>query len=380
MSEFKLHIEKGGYVSKSTLLAYLNNELNAADKQHVEHLIAEDPFLLDAIEGLRGADSKVVETTLNAIYKDVDVITGTKKPFTITATLKKYAAAAMLIVFFGLTFLIMNVLNKSQTNDAIAIENEVVEAQQSEANGNTDGMGAGDMNSDTTIEPEVAKTIRSKSNSDEEIPITSIPDIAYDNGGESVSDGVSETKYLQEDMVIADEATDVYKEKEVLFDKKPEVDSKTGSAEVLTSGPVVVGEVSYNEGVSLSTVSEKKVSDKAKPASTDDADFGYIAADSIAKEITKPEYPGGLDALNKYLAKSIDYKNTGEVNGTIYVQFIIDENGKINSPVITIGINEKVNAEVIRSINRMPKWKPAHINNKNINVQISMPIYFGSQN
>ena len=225
----------------------------------------------------------------------------------------------------------------------------------------------------------MAKTIRSKSNSDEEIPITSIPDIAYDNGGESVSDGVSETKYLQEDMVIADEATDVYKEKEVLFDKKPEVDSKTGSAEVLTSGPVVVGEVSYNEGVSLSTVSEKKVSDKAKPASTDDADFGYIAADSIAKEITKPEYPGGLDALNKYLAKSIDYKNTGEVNGTIYVQFIIDENGKINSPVITIGINEKVNAEVIRSINRMPKWKPAHINNKNINVQISMPIYFGSQ-
>ena len=48
MSEFKLHIEKGGYVSKSTLLAYLNNELNAADKQHVEHLIAEDPFLQDA--------------------------------------------------------------------------------------------------------------------------------------------------------------------------------------------------------------------------------------------------------------------------------------------------------------------------------------------
>ena len=50
MSEFKLHIEKGGYVSKSTLLAYLNNELNAADKQHVEHLIAEDPFLQNAIE------------------------------------------------------------------------------------------------------------------------------------------------------------------------------------------------------------------------------------------------------------------------------------------------------------------------------------------
>lgn len=379
MSEFKLHIEKGGYVSKTTLLAYLNNELNAADKLYVEHLISEDPFLQDAIEGLRGADSKVVEATLNAIYKDVDVITGTKKPFTITATIKKYAAAAMLIVFFGLTFLIMNELNKSQTNDAIAIENKVVEAQQSEANSNADGMGAGDLNSDTSNESEVAKTVRSKFNNANEIPTTSNPEIVYDNSS-SVSEGVSETKYLQEDMVIADEEINTDKDKVVLYDNKVEVKSITGNAQVLTSGPVVVGEVSYTESVTLSTVSEKKVLDKAKPASTDDADFGYIAADSIATEITKPEYPGGLDALNKYLAKSIDYKNTGEVNGTIYVQFIIDENGKINSPVITIGINEKVNAEVIRSINRMPKWKPAHVNNKNINVQISMPIYFGSQN
>lgn len=380
MSEFKLHIEKGGYVSKTTLLAYLNNELNAADKQHVEHLIAEDPFLQDAIEGLRGADSKIVDATLNAIYKDIDVITGTKKPFTITATIKKYAAAAMLIVFFGLTFLIMNVLNKSQTNDTIAIENEVVEAQQAEANGNIDGMGAGDTNSDNTIEPEVAKTLKIKSINADEVPTTSSPDIAYDNFDGVVSEGVSETKYLQEDIVIADEETEVVKDKEALFDKKAEVDAKTGSTEVLTSGPVVVGEVAYDESVTLSSTSEKKVLDKAKPASTDDADFGYTAIDSITKEITKPEYPGGLDALNKYLAKSIDYKNTGAVNGTVYVQFVIDENGKINSPVITVGINEKVNAEVIRSINRMPKWKPAQINNKNINVQISMPIYFGSQN
>ncbi|MBK8345454.1 MAG: hypothetical protein IPL12_20500 [Bacteroidetes bacterium] len=71
---------------------------------HVEQLIAGDAFLADAIEGLRGADTIQIEQTLNTSYKNVDHATGENKPFTISAAIRKYAAAAMILVFFGVTF------------------------------------------------------------------------------------------------------------------------------------------------------------------------------------------------------------------------------------------------------------------------------------
>lgn len=380
MSEHKLHIEKGGYISKDLMLAYLNGNLSDAEKLHVEQLIAGDAFLADAIEGLRGADTIQIEQTLNTIYKNVDTATGERKPFTISAAIRKYAAAAMILVFFGVTFLIMNRLNKSTQDADIALEPDIEnKINSTEVN---DGMGAGDTQ---IIENTTPAT--SKNNADEITKVQAqqiqVKSITIENEG---YDEIALNKVsVNEEVVQAPTATsqqeDLFSEKAELDDAKDEVvttlsGASDGVSYSYTTGPVVIGEVlTDTEAVKFESKQDKKSSGKVTPATT--ADYDVAITDSVSVIVDKkPEYPGGLDALNKYLAAKIDLSKIETFNGTLYVSFSLDASGNVYGAVITTSINATVDAAVLKAIQGMPKWKPARKNNKTVGVQLNMPIYF----
>ncbi len=380
MSEHKLHIEKGGYISKDLMLAYLNGNLSDAEKLHVEQLIANDAFLADAIEGLRGADAVQIEQTLNTIYKNVDIATGERKPFTITAALRKYAAAAMILVFFGVTFLIMNRLNKSTQYADTALEPDIEnKINKTEVN---DGMGAGDTQ---IIENTIPVT--SNNNADgitkvqaQQIPVKSIA-VEKEKYDELALNKISVTEEVVQAPVATSQQEDVFSDKAELDDAKDEVvttlsGASDGVSYSYTTGPVVVGEVLTDvETVTYETKRDKKSSGKVTPSTT--ADYDVAVTDSVSVIVDKkPEYPGGLEALNKYLADKIDVSKIETFNGTLYVSFSLDASGNVYSPVITSGINATVDAAVLKAIQGMPKWKPARKNNKTVGVQLNMPIFF----
>ena len=380
MSEHKLHIEKGGYISKDLMLAYLNGNLSDAEKLHVEQLIAGDAFLADAIEGLRGADTIQIEQTLNTIYKNVDTATGERKPFTISTVIRKYAAAAMILVFFGVTFLIMNRLNKSTQDADIALEPDIEnKINSTEVN---DGMGAGDTQ---IIENTTPAT--SKNNADEitkvqaqQIPVKSIT-IENEGYDEIALNKVSVNEEVVQAPTATSQQEDLFSDKAELDDAKDEVvttlsGASDGVSYSYTTGPVVIGEVlTDTEAVKFESKQDKKSSGKVTPATT--ADYDVAITDSVSVIVDKkPEYPGGLDALNKYLAAKIDLSKIETFNGTLYVSFSLDASGNVYGAVITTSINATVDAAVLKAIQGMPKWKPARKNNKTVGVQLNMPIYF----
>lgn len=380
MSEHKLHIEKGGYISKDLMLAYLNGNLSDAEKLHVEQLIAGDAFLADAIEGLRGADTIQIEQTLNTIYKNVDTATGERKPFTISAAIRKYAAAAMILVFFGVTFLIMNRLNKSTQDADIALEPDIEnKINSTEVN---DGMGAGDTQ---IIENTTPAT--SKNNADEitkvqaqQIPVKSIT-IENEGYDEIALNKVSVNEEVVQAPTATSQQEDLFSDKAELDDAKDEVvttlsGASNGVSYSYTTGPVVIGEVlTDTEAVKFESKQDKKSSGKVTPATT--ADYDVAITDSVSVIVDKkPEYPGGIDALNKYLAAKIDLSKIETFNGTLYVSFSLDASGNVYGAVITTSINATVDAAVLKAIQGMPKWKPARKNNKTVGVQLNMPIYF----
>ena len=380
MSEHKLHIEKGGYISKDLMLAYLNGNLSDAEKLHVEQLIAGDAFLADAIEGLRGADTIQIEQTLNTIYKNVDHATGENKPFTISTVIRKYAAAAMILVFFGVTFLIMNRLNKSTQDADIALEPDIEnKINSTEVN---DGMGAGDTQ---IIENTTPAT--SKNNADEitkvqaqQIPVKSIT-IENEGYDEIALNKVSVNEEVVQAPTATSQQEDLFSDKAELDDAKDEVvttlsGASDGVSYSYTTGPVVIGEVlTDTEAVKFESKQDKKSSGKVTPATT--ADYDVAITDSVSVIVDKkPEYPGGLDALNKYLAAKIDLSKIETFNGTLYVSFSLDASGNVYGAVITTSINATVDAAVLKAIQGMPKWKPARKNNKTVGVQLNMPIYF----
>jgi TonB family protein len=96
-----------------------------------------------------------------------------------------------------------------------------------------------------------------------------------------------------------------------------------------------------------------------------------------------PSYSGGEDELRKYLKDNIKYPEAARENGvegTVFVDFVIDEKGRVREVVATDAVGEDVDLslkeESVRVVAAMPGWKAGMQNGKAVNVAFSIPITF----
>jgi TonB family protein len=97
-----------------------------------------------------------------------------------------------------------------------------------------------------------------------------------------------------------------------------------------------------------------------------------------------PEFPGGEQVLLDYLSNNLKYpayERENDIEGTVYVGFTIDELGGVINPKILRSVPGSVNfdAEVLRVIKNMPRWKPAKQNGKPVKATYSLPVRFRIQ-
>ena len=92
-----------------------------------------------------------------------------------------------------------------------------------------------------------------------------------------------------------------------------------------------------------------------------------------------PEFPGGDDALNRFLTSNIHYPKSAlknNISGTVYVNFIISADGTIQNVKVTKGVHKTLDEEAIRVVKKMPKWKPGKQAGQNVSVYFDVPIHF----
>jgi periplasmic protein TonB len=92
-----------------------------------------------------------------------------------------------------------------------------------------------------------------------------------------------------------------------------------------------------------------------------------------------PEFKGGQRALKLFLSKNLKYPKTNAcVNGKVYVQFIVEKDGRITNPEIIKSLEQKFDEEALRVIRLMPKWNPGrdYQGKKAIVTRFTMPIKF----
>ena len=95
-----------------------------------------------------------------------------------------------------------------------------------------------------------------------------------------------------------------------------------------------------------------------------------------------PEFPGGEEALYKYLAENIKYPEkakNNKVEGRVYITFVIEKDGTVSDAKVLRSVNEELDAEALRVINAMPKWKPGTQRGVPVRVQYNIPITFKLQ-
>lgn len=93
----------------------------------------------------------------------------------------------------------------------------------------------------------------------------------------------------------------------------------------------------------------------------------------------QPEYPGGYDALKKFIHENLKYpKSSVDAgnSGTVYVSFIINADGGVTDATVLRGIDPAADAEALRVIKMSPAWIPGTQNGKAVRVRFNIPIRF----
>lgn len=92
-----------------------------------------------------------------------------------------------------------------------------------------------------------------------------------------------------------------------------------------------------------------------------------------------PEFPGGDEAMFKYIQSRLIYPRLAvenSIEGKVVVEFVVNETGEIHNTKIVRGLKYGCDDEAIRVIKGMPLWKPGKQNGKPVSVYYTLPIQF----
>src|SRR5206468_3148342 len=92
-----------------------------------------------------------------------------------------------------------------------------------------------------------------------------------------------------------------------------------------------------------------------------------------------PKFPGGEEKLFEYLQKNIKYPAIARENGitgVVYVNFVVDKDGKVKNSKVLRGIGGGCDEEALRFINAMPQWSPGRLIGRIVPVYYNVPVRF----
>lgn len=100
------------------------------------------------------------------------------------------------------------------------------------------------------------------------------------------------------------------------------------------------------------------------------SDTASVGTDSIFTVVDKmAEYPGGMNALVKFLQHNIRYpaeaRRHGD-QGSVFVSFVVEKDGTISNPAVVKGVTMELDDEAMRVISLMPNWLPGSMSDGTI--------------
>ena len=95
-----------------------------------------------------------------------------------------------------------------------------------------------------------------------------------------------------------------------------------------------------------------------------------------------PEFPGGMQELINYLSKNVKYPASAmkkNVQGRVIVQFVVEKDGTPTEFKVLRSVDPDLDAEALRVMKEMPKWKPGMQKGQAVRVKFTVPVSFKLQ-
>ena len=92
-----------------------------------------------------------------------------------------------------------------------------------------------------------------------------------------------------------------------------------------------------------------------------------------------PAFPGGMEAMIQFISNNIQYPADAQkqkIDGRVLVNFVVEKDGSITEVKVIKPTFPSLDAEAVRVVKAMPKWKPGYQKGQAVRVQFTMPINF----
>ena len=95
-----------------------------------------------------------------------------------------------------------------------------------------------------------------------------------------------------------------------------------------------------------------------------------------------PRFPGGDEALMKYLSSHINYPTMAmenNIQGRVVVQFVVQKDGKIGEVKVVRSVDRDLDKEAVRVCKSLPDFIPGKMNGQAVAVWYTLPVSFKLQ-
>ena len=92
-----------------------------------------------------------------------------------------------------------------------------------------------------------------------------------------------------------------------------------------------------------------------------------------------PEFPGGMEGMMTFMKDNMKYPEDAEkqkVEGRVLVQFIVEKDGSLSNVKVLRSVFPSLDAEAVRVVKAMPKWKAVRQKGEPVRVKYTIPIMF----
>lgn len=101
-----------------------------------------------------------------------------------------------------------------------------------------------------------------------------------------------------------------------------------------------------------------------------------IKTTNITQDDEMPSYPGGQDAMNKFIASSLRKTDGMSGKGVVTLRFVVIKTGEISNIKVMKSAGSECDAEATRVVQSMPKWEPAKQNDEAVDSYYTLCITF----
>ena len=91
---------------------------------------------------------------------------------------------------------------------------------------------------------------------------------------------------------------------------------------------------------------------------------------------TKPEFPGGMEEMQRFIQDNLKQPRGTKKAGTVTVGFTVNKKGEVTNIEVVQSLGRAFDAEAVRVITSMPQWEPSRSGDRPVKSKLQVHVRF----